>query len=1376
MNRSRKCVIMSQSGRRRRMRGVRPALRAVAAVLVWGLVLIAGAGALRAAGTHAAPAETLQVSGSDSYGGIPGTGGADPGNEVPGGGLGFLTRAGHIAGETVGRDESITHFGLAPYLFHEQTMLFGDLRMFRTNRGNTGGSAGLGLRHYFAEHDAIWGVAGYYDNDDSRGARFKQLGLSLEYLSRLFDARVNWYVPIEDTERILGTSVVDGSERFSGNQLLFDRRTDFGSAADGVDVMFSTPIPGEIPELVNLEVSAGGYHYQVRDSSITKMYGYKLRTDADLFKRILHMYVELTSDRVTDTNVIFGASLNYYHGFENRRRLHDNQFYRMSEWVRRNYTVVTINDSVITPGEVARNPDTGDPYLFAHVRNIPGAPEPPPLPAAQPPFNNFPAPFGDGTVDRPFQFIPEAQAFLGGSPDGVTYVHGNSVFTGNDAVVTLSDGEIVLGEGEADGVIQTLPVLGFPGEVPLPVVIPDGSVPELNMATGDAVTAASGNLFGGFNINNPMGNGITIDTQIDGMFRDVMINGATADGVSMTGINTGTFRFDRVQVNNAAGVGFHVDGGSALVTVSDSDNVTLGVPTITNMLNEALLVENTTGGFVNLANTLIDDNGGAGIRLINNMGDVTIGQAMLDDTAVSADPLSVGAGIEVRGASGNTTLLEDVTISNAAGAGFLVADLTAAGRVNPSATLTINSRNGVGADFDNVDGVVQFAPTSTLTIGALAGAGATDPGIRFFNGSSGTVSLNDFNVADSMAEGILIGDSTGAMVNAPGATFRLLGMGNINGTAGPAFHVRGADGAKDPTNVDFQGTLISNTRIGRGIHIEDTSGLVSFPGSTTINNNAAAPSGFAALFVDDVTGTVGFGSFTAVDNIGSEPDVFEPGELEPAVDIQNVASPAAVSFITLNIENTVGTTGLDVDDTNQFTTENGSLEVTDGRAVDISDTTINVDLLSVTSANSPDFGIIVTDSPGSFTVTGDGNTLTSGGTISGAGLIGALFDNANQVVANADQVSLNFQDYTANGDNPANDFLDGNGAGIVVRNMNNSADDFLFLNQMQISDNFAQGVYTRDVRNVTIEDSTFRNNGTAGVIGTQQHINLNVFTNPNPVDLLVTDPNFEPFFFTIRRNLIIDTDQRAGDDGVLVQTVGAAAKESRLELFYLDNVMQSFIRNETTVGGITFRPVGLEVNWNGTLAADILRNTVNMFDEDGQTGFLFVTQDLTTRTDINVNDNVINGVGNGDNDDLVGIDFNLTGPANVTVARNAIDLASPVNLLTTTNNVGLRFRFLDGNKNVDIVDNLILLDEGTGMSFPFVNSPINFQSSFFIEGNQIGSATRLPTNGIIFNNVTGLMRLNGNRNNFVFTRTGNFFVVPAANTTGQIFVNGIAVP
>ena len=58
--------------------------------------------------------------------------------------MGALFRVGHQAGKTIGLNESITHLEAMPYLFthtknpDDAGMLFGNFRLFRTNRGNLG--------------------------------------------------------------------------------------------------------------------------------------------------------------------------------------------------------------------------------------------------------------------------------------------------------------------------------------------------------------------------------------------------------------------------------------------------------------------------------------------------------------------------------------------------------------------------------------------------------------------------------------------------------------------------------------------------------------------------------------------------------------------------------------------------------------------------------------------------------------------------------------------------------------------------------------------------------------------------------------------------------------------------------------------------------------------------------------------------------------------------------------------------------------------------------------------------------------------------------------------------------------------------------------
>ena len=98
------------------------------------------------------------------------------------GGFGIKGRAGHQAGSTVGRRQSITYFDLSPYVFQNNTFYFGEARLALGNNGHVGGSTGGGLRQYFPAINTIGGFSAWWDGDGTRSADFQQWGLSGEIL------------------------------------------------------------------------------------------------------------------------------------------------------------------------------------------------------------------------------------------------------------------------------------------------------------------------------------------------------------------------------------------------------------------------------------------------------------------------------------------------------------------------------------------------------------------------------------------------------------------------------------------------------------------------------------------------------------------------------------------------------------------------------------------------------------------------------------------------------------------------------------------------------------------------------------------------------------------------------------------------------------------------------------------------------------------------------------------------------------------------------------------------------------------------------------------------------------------------------------------
>jgi hypothetical protein len=1396
-------------------------------------------------------APTLRVPGHG-----PNSADLDPYFQVPGGGQGIEASIGHVAGETVGREESLTHINLQPYVFVEQNMLFSDLRMYRLNEGGQGFNIGLGLRRYFEQHDAIFGAVAYYDIDKTRRQQFQQLGLSLEMLTRWWDLRANWYIPTGDTEQILGTGFVQGSQRFEEHFLLVDTTTLFGNAAEGVDVTGTVPIPWEFLQPYNVEASAGFYHFQVRDRNLPDMWGYRLRADASFFKRMLHTYVELTHDEVTETNVIFGASLDYFGGFQNRNRYKDRQYYRMSEFVRRNFNVVTITSTVITRDVPVINPIDNEPYFFVHIDNT-----------DEPDLNN-------GTFEDPFDSIIQAFDEFGTDAD-VYLVHGGSTFSGDEATLVVPEGTILLGEN-VPGRPQTIPAVGL-GQLPLPTANPGAGPVTLTGSTGTTIDGTNARIVGAFTIIDPGEHGLLVSGPsafgMPQLFRDLDIRGADGDGVRFENAS-GNYTLQRVTVqaddgiDGAGGVAFHVLGGNATITATDVDSNVMTDPTFENSggnPNEIILIENITGGSVNLTDTTANDTGGGGIRLLNNAGNIAIGEALLTDIGQSPNPVGSGAGVEVFGGTGNITFFDDITVTNAAGVGFLVDSLAESGQVNVAAAadIIINERNTVGAEFRNIAGTVNFSPTlttgtvpaSSLTIGPLNTATNTfDPAV-WFHSSTGDVSLNNVSIANSNSDGILIGSNldgiddldeqnivtidpdTGAVTRprfiATGTT-NINSTGNVAALGTAAIRIQGVplDPVTNPfgeaANVEFRNNVNINTRVDRGVQIVDTSGRLQFSGTTTVNNNAVAQSPRAGLFINDSISTITFGTFTTNDTIAGE----------PAVEIHNMPRPGAVGFNVLNILNAQGdgadvpggdgdltqglpedTTGLLVSDVSSLTIADGTIEVEDGIAVDIQrvypqddrfqvidpttgqlvnaevvrdnlgrpvvldanrnpvavldpqgnpilDSNGNnvipsifslstfpgyqvrlteVNAIATSPGTAQSFGIFLSNNTGRFEVAGVEGIQGSGGEISGSTIAG-LFAN------DADQVIIRHQDYI------------GNDIGLVFEDMNENILQGFLLDTLRVQDSIQEAVLATNIRNITIVDSLFQNNGFVDLDpdpdGELYRDTIAIFVTQRPDDPF--DPDDEdnplafPYTYTIDRNQFLDLNTTSGSDAVRIQTVAGFARGSLLTLFFRDNDFLTFDRDIN----VNDTPKLLNVIWNGTIDALISGNDANILTSASPRGF----EIRQTDGDSNLSQVVVrnNTLRFNNSTNAVGTFFDFVGTARIDLLANDYDMGGG-------GSTAALFRLLGVNNDVEIADNIFTFGgfNGIGVDVQQVVGP----SFFLINGNAIDAANI----GFRFQTTIGDVFLSGNVDNFVNANT-TFTPLNNPSIFGSFLINGVRGP
>ena len=336
-------------------------------------------------------------------------------------GMGFTFRGGHVAGGTVGRNDSASIIGLSPYVNIGDGLLFGDSRLTYTNDGGLAWSFGGGYRQYVTAWDAVIGGYGYFDKDEITGATFQQFSAGAEILAHRWEARGNYYAPFGTTSSRTGSRIDPDSASFAGNAVLFDRINTFAEALKGFDGEIGWLLPGEVSERFDVRAFGGAYYYD--GDGLDGFTGFSTRIQADIADW-LELGLKLTDDEVFHTNVTFNAIV-HFGAFESQEHTKRSAIQRLAEPVRRNLNIVSAVADVRIGGELALAPD-GTPLTVVHV-------------------NSNAAPGGTGTVEDPFRSLLIGLA----TPDSdVVYTHAGSQFDSlPNNQVTLADNQDLFGEG-----------------------------------------------------------------------------------------------------------------------------------------------------------------------------------------------------------------------------------------------------------------------------------------------------------------------------------------------------------------------------------------------------------------------------------------------------------------------------------------------------------------------------------------------------------------------------------------------------------------------------------------------------------------------------------------------------------------------------------------------------------------------------------------------------------------------------------------------------------------------------------------------------------------------------------------------------------------
>ena len=606
-------------------------------------------------------------------------------------------RVGHTAFETFGRNESISHAELFPHVIVDDNMLFGDARLFLSNRGRIGGNVGFGYRRWVNPWESVLGASFWYDADETTGELFNELGLSLETYSRYWDFRTNLYFPIGGDQKDYNIRLIN--PQFVGNQVYFQQWRDSGEAMEGLDLEIGILPPIDFCEDHQLRAYAGWYHF-VGDI-VDDIDGYKVRVEGNVTDNI-SAQVEMTDDDVFGTNVTLGVTIALSSAPTGSGAKPWNKGYAMRRFVQRNYNVIVSRQTETSASFAAVNPSTGLPYVVQHVSSAAAGP-------------------GTGAVDDPFATIADAQT----AGADIVLVHADSVLT---APLVQQDDDVILGEG----VGHLFNVANY-GQQWLPTATAGVNRPTLQSVTGDAVTLADNTRFAGFVIDSPTGYGIYGNGATGADISNVDVLNAQLDGIFLQNA-TGTFSLANVQIDDAVGNAFHVDGGTSDVTFTG---------TINNAAGRALLVENTTDGTIDLANATIASQGGQGLAILNVDGNVTLDDVTIQD--------STATGIDIQGGAGTVTFAGTTTVENSAGAGISIQDAT--GEVS-FANIDVTSDGQTGLYVRNSDDVT----INDGTIEAVNNGAAAD-----IEGSETDISLTSVS-SDGGPFGVRIVDSTGQFV------------------------------------------------------------------------------------------------------------------------------------------------------------------------------------------------------------------------------------------------------------------------------------------------------------------------------------------------------------------------------------------------------------------------------------------------------------------------------------------------------------------------------------------------------------------------------------------------------------------------------------
>jgi Inverse autotransporter, beta-domain len=545
------------------------------------------------------------------------------------------------------------------------------------------------------------------------------------------------------------------------------------------------------------------------------------------------------------------------------------------------------------------------------------------------------------------------------------------------------------------------------------------------------------------------------------------------------------------------------------------------------------------------------------------------------------------------------------------------------------------------------------------------------------SGNTGSAAVTGTNVIGASLHDLTFQNVNGDAVYLNNPSGNIV-MNNIvvNGATGNGLNINGGN-----ANLSISGTTISNTT-DNGIVLANLSG-----GTVNINNPSLQGTGLAGLYLNDVSTNVVVRSLTATQTTGpavsitggTTADTYRFMGLTAITQPKGMGfsiatSPAVVTVDGLQVTSSVGSPAVSVTDESgtvnltsiNLTTSGGTalvaknaaalnipggvISTTNASAIDISNSTINTSLSSV-SVNGGPFGISLVNTVGNFNIVGGGGYAT-GGTIQNT-TTGMIFNSAGTV-------NVSWVDLTSNG--------------VGVQSANNTQ---ISLSGLRVTGSTGYAVDSENDGVFMLTNSILSNNGALGggtiraqadALGSYQWLvqgNTIVDHNGTPV-LMQTQlsGNGASLAATVQGNAI--TADRGGSTLVNINWYGP---------------MSVAVSNNTmTIGSSAMTGISV-VNSSSTdsTVANVLNNALTFSGATANNGTgINIAAAASSTYEIGGNSIVFGGTGG------TGLNFNLTGTTTAWITSNTItDQADGA--------TGMLFDNVAANSRLQIESNTITL-------------------------------------------------------------------------------------